>query len=167
VEAGYPLIQTDPPICKDGPHNFTGTPLPQATPLPERHSQAFDILVDGDTHGTVPAHSQKFIHNQSDWQSYWREVHSGLPTLPPIIPVDFTANDVVAVSLGRQATGGYGLKITSIDTTAAGTTVSLTESTPTITCVVTQAFSNRYLIVRTEKLTEPVIFRITSDKRHC
>jgi len=167
VEAGNPLLDTNPPICRDGSHNFIGTPLPAPTAASPVTTVPFEILVDGDTHSAAPGHSQDFINSQAEWQTYWRMAHAGLPTLPPLIPVDFAASSVLAVSLGNESTNGYGLKITDIHAASTGTTVNLTESTPTITCTVAQTISNRYLIVRTAKLAEPVNFRITFEKRHC
>lgn len=167
IEAGNPVLDTHPPICRDGSHNFTGMSLPSPNLVAGDISVPFDLLVDGDTRGAAPAHRQDFINSQAQWQAYWREVHSSLATLPPLIPVDFSQSSVVAVSLGRQSTSGFGLKVTSITVSAAGTTVNLTESAPTITCAVAQAITNRYVIVRTAKLTGPVSFRITSEKRHC
>lgn len=167
VEAGNPILETNPPICRDGAHNFTGTPYPQASPAAPLTSVPFDILVDGDTHADTPAHSQQFISTQAHWERFWREVHTSLAATPPLIPVDFTTASVVAVSLGSRPTGGYGLKITNISTSSAGSVVSLTESTPIAACMVTQAATNRYLIVRTAKLAEPVSFRITTEDRRC
>jgi hypothetical protein len=127
----------------------------------------YELLVDGDTKASTPAHGQEFINSQSQWQAYWREVHAGLATLPPLIPVDFSHSSVAAVSLGQQATSGFGLKISNITVSAAGTVIDLTESAPTITCAVAQTITNRYVIVRTSKLTEPVSFRLTTEQRHC
>ncbi len=166
-EAGNPILETNPPICRDGSHTFTGTPLSSAPPSSPQVSVPFEILVDGDTHASIPARDQQVIETEAGWKSYWRDVHRGLPTTPPLIPVDFTTSNVVGVSLGRQTTSGFGLKITSISTSSSGTIVNLTESTPTITCTVVQVITNRYLIVRTPKLTSPVSFHITPELRHC
>ncbi len=167
IEAGNPVLETEPPICRDGTHNFTGPPAPTLNLAASNTAVPFELLVDGDTHISVPAHRQDYIDSPAQWQAYWRQVHAGLASLPPIIPVDFAQSSVVAVSLGQQPTNGFGLKITNITTAKAGTTVNLTESTPTISCTVAQTVTNRYVIVRTAKLTEPVSFRITSQKRRC
>jgi len=167
IEAGNPVLETDPPICRDGSRNFIGTAAASPKLVAGDISVPFELLVDGDTRGAAPAHRQDFINSQAQWQAYWREVHASLATLPPLIPVDFLQSSVVAVSLGRQSTTGFGLKITSITVSGAGTTVNLTESAPTITCAVAQAVTNRYVIVRTAKLAGPVSYRITSEKRHC
>lgn len=167
IEAGNPVLQTNPPICRDGPHNFTGTALPPDPPSAAVTSVPFEILVDGDTRTQIPAHHQDFINTPGEWQAFWLSVHAGLATPPPLIPVDFAQSSVVGVSLGAQLTSGYGLKITNVTNGPTGSVISLTESTPTIMCPVVTRVSNRYVIIRTAKLTGPVSFRITSEKRHC
>ena len=167
VEAGYPMVVAEPPVCRASNHNFTGTPYPSLTPVVAAVSTAYETLVNADTHSSVGAHHQEFINTQAQWESYWFTVHSGLPSVPPLIPVDFTRFSVVAVSLGPQPMDGYGIKITNLTMATSGSIVSVTESSPTITCQVAQVTTNRYLIVRTKKLIEPVSFRITAEKRHC
>ncbi len=167
VDAGYPVLDTNPPICRDGPRSFTGTPAPTpptSAPVTNTH---FEILVDGDTKSRLPDARQDVINTQARWEEYWRQIHAGLPQLPPLIPVDFTASTVAGVALGPEATTGYSLKITSINTGPFGSTISVTQSTPTITCRVEKALTNHYLIVRADKLADPVSFRITNEKRHC
>jgi hypothetical protein len=167
VEAGYPVLDSEPPVCREGSRNFTGTPQPKPTAAPPISNINFEILVNADTGSAIPEHGQQFIKSPAAWEAYWRGVHGGLPTLPPLLPVDFSQNNVVGVSLGQKPTAGYNLKISSISSTSAGTVVSLTETTPTITCKVAYHFSNRYLIVRTPQLVEPVSFRVTSENRRC
>jgi hypothetical protein len=163
---GYPVAESDPPTCNDGRHAFVG---PRASPGPSTAPSAslpFELLVDGDSASDYPQR-QETITTQADWTRYWRSVHASLASLPPILPVDFTKDNVIAISEGRKMTGGYNLKITGIMAATTGTTVSVTETVPTTTCAVTQATTNRYLIVRTSKLAEPVSFRISTDYRQC
>jgi len=163
---GNPVSGTEPPTCSDGSHRFVGprsSPAPSSPPI---ESLMYQLLVSGDSDGNYPR-AQKLITAAADWQRYWREVHSGLASIPPILPVDFTTSSVIALTEGQQQTGGYGLRITGINTGPTGTIVRVTETIPSITCNVTQAISNRYFIARTPKLTEPVSFRITTDHHRC
>jgi hypothetical protein len=165
VKAGYPISDTQPPICSDGRHTYSGPrPTPAASVAPA-DSVAFDLLVDGDSRSQYPK-QQEHITTEAGWEAYWGRIHAAVSP-PPLLPVDFRTQDVVALSEGVQTTSGYSLRITSIDRSAAGSSVRVTEMVPTISCPVTQTQTNRYYIVRTEKLTEPVSFRITTEKRHC
>jgi hypothetical protein len=166
AEAGYPIAETYPPTCSDGRHTFLGPPSTVGPLSAEETSVPFQLLVEGDSGGNYPQR-QEVITTIADWQHYWQTVHAGLASVPPILPVDFASSNVVALSEGPQLTSGYNLKVTSVVTSASGTTVGVTESIPTITCQVTQTSTNRYFIAKTDKLTPPVSFRITTDHRHC
>jgi hypothetical protein len=169
AEEGYPISDTNPVTCSAGGHTFLGqrsASAPASTEPAVGESVPFDILVNGDSHSNYP-NRQEVLITQAAWGQYWRSIHAGQKTLPPLIPVDFTQSNVVALSEGRRGTGGYNLKVTSIVKTEQGTVVNVTESVPTITCRVAQSVTNRYFIVRTPVLQAPVSFRITVDRHHC
>jgi hypothetical protein len=166
VAAGNPVTETYPPLCRAHGQTFTGPGTAPPAPQSSAVSLPFELLVDGDSLGTYP-HRQEVITSADQWQRYWREVHAGLPSTPPILPVDFSHNTVIALSLGRQPTGGANVKVANIMTSTAGTVVDVQESTPGDQCLVTQALTNPYFIVRTGHLPEPVSFRISSQKRNC
>lgn len=163
---GYPIADTDPPVCSDGENTILGpshSPEASAAPLT---TQTFELLVDGDSGGHY-ARSQQLIATPAAWTSYWRAVHASLPALPPLLPVDFHSSNVIALSEGPQLTNGYSLKITNIASSAAGTVVDYTETIPTITCPAQNTPTNRYFIVRTAVLPQPVTFRASKVDRHC
>jgi hypothetical protein len=166
TQAGYPILDSEPPVCVAKGHSFLGPrSYPTLTPEPVI-SQDFQLLVEGDSRGGYPKR-QEVIATQAEWARYWNAVHAAIKPVPPILPVDFGASQVVALSEGRQPTGGYNLKITGITSTSAGTTIDVTEQTPDGGCVVAQGSSNRYYIVRTPKLPPPVSFRTTVEKHAC
>jgi hypothetical protein len=137
ADEGYPVSDTDPPTCSAGGRTFLG-PHSTATPAVSAGdfgvAQPFEILVEGDSGGTYP-NRQEVITSQAGWEAYWRSVHAGRSPLPPLLPVDFSKNHVVALSEGQKPTGGYNLKVTSVTSELKGTVVDVTESIPTITCI--------------------------------
>jgi PrcB C-terminal len=167
IEAGFPVLESNPPVCRDGKNNFKGTPLVTPVPAAAVTPAEFDLLVGGDTGSARPAASQVLINDQAAWQEYWRTVHAGISPLPPIIAVDFAKHSVVGIATGQRPTGGYAMKLTSITTSAAGTTVQVSESEPGPGCLTTMAITNRYMIVRASKLTPPADFRVITTKRAC
>jgi hypothetical protein len=170
AEEGYPVSDTEPPTCSVRGRTFVGprtsvAPTASSTPVVGA-IQPFDILVEGDSGSTYPTR-QEVIKTDQDWRRYWREIHAHLPAIPPLLPVDFSSSQVIALSEGQKPTGGYNLKITTITSTTKGTIVDVAESIPTVTCTVTQSPTNRYFVVRTAKLPPPVVFRITTEHRRC
>jgi hypothetical protein len=167
AEDGNPITESEPPVCQTGNRYFIG-PL-HATPVPETlgesvSAQGFDILVEGDSGGDYPRR-QEVIRDDATWQQYWTHVHTS--PYPPLIPVNFGTSSVIAISEGRQETTGYNYRVNGVATGSRGTIVDITESIPTVTCNVTSKTTNRYFIVRTPKLTDPVSFRTTTEYRHC
>jgi hypothetical protein len=163
---GYLVTDSNPPVCSTGSHTFTG-PATATEPTPPPASlQAFSLLASADGNVEYPA-SQIVIHTATEWEQYWRQIHSGLTPVPPLPPVDFSWADVVAITTGKQMTGGYSLRVTSIMTGAGGSVVNATQTVPTTTCTVSMGSTNRYTVVRTAKLAEPVSFRLTTDYHRC
>lgn len=164
--AGYPVSDTFPTTCNDGVHTFVGpaaSPSPSAAPVT---ALQYEVLVDGDSLGTYPK-SQLVITSHTQWVQYWNAVHAGLPTIPPILPVDFTSSQVVAMNEGPEPTDGYSLAVTSVATSASGTIVNLIRTVPVPACHAAHKNSNEYLLVQTPKLTTPVSFDITTQPRRC
>jgi hypothetical protein len=167
AEAGYPVTDSNPPLCRAGRLNFTGTLRPPEASAPPVSVQALEILVNGDTATSLPAAHQVLINSQAEWQTYWQQAHAGIKPLPPLIPVDFSTASVLAAGLGPKPTGGYSLRFTGVTSGPSGTIAGFTESSPSAGCATTQAVSNRYTVVRTAKLAPPVSFRVTSVKHSC
>lgn len=165
-EAGYVVTQSNPPVCHGPGKSFTGPPLDAETLQPVVASLGMTTLVDGDTAGNYPK-AQLVIANQAEWEKFWHDVHAGLSETPPLLPVDFTKHQVVAVTTGRLPTDGYTLRVTSISAGINGSTVNLVQGYPTTVCPVQTTPSNRYLIVQVDKLTAPVSFHISDEARPC
>lgn len=165
ADAGYPVTDSNPPVCRNGNYYITG-PAPTAiTATATVQSEPFDLLVSADS-GTDTPRQQVVIHSQADWVSWWGKVHAGL-TLPPLIQVDFATHDVVMIIGGPKETTGYDYKVTAVSVETRANIVDTLESIPTLSCPVTNKRTNRYYIVRTIKLPDPVVFRNTEDSRHC
>ena len=165
AQAGFVVSDTNPPACSDGHRSFVGPAAPVKSLAPGT-TLPFELMVEGDSGGNYPA-GQQVISSQSAWQHYWVQVHSGLRSIPPILPVDFNTSDIIALSSGREVTNGYNLKVTAVMGSATGTAVDVTFTIPTISCKVANTSSNRYFIAKTQKLTQPVSFRITTEYHKC
>jgi hypothetical protein len=164
AQAGYPITDSYPPVCQMGLRYFTG---PLATPLPSfepQVSQPIQLLVDADSQGGYPRGWQ-LIQTQTEWTTYWADVHANI-ALPPLIPVDFNTSDVVALSVGSMPTAGHRVDISNIVTSRLGTIVNIRETTP-VGCNEAAHPSNPYLIVRTSKLAEPVSYVVTPAVHQC
>ncbi len=166
ANAGYPITDTNPPACDTGSGLLLGPAATPGTTPPPSVNQPFNLLVDGDSGGAYPK-GQQIITTQTGWQAYWHAVHASLPAIPPILSVDFTSGNVIALSSGPEATNGYTLEVTGVSVSSAGSVVDAIESIPSITCKVADTPTNRYYIAETAKLPQPVTFKVTTSPREC
>ncbi len=165
AEAGYPVTDSNPPVCRHGMYYVTGPVRSVGEPASAVQSEPFDLLVLADS-GTDTPRQQVVVRSQDAWISWWAKVHAGL-ILPPLIQVDFASHDVVIIIGGPKETTGYDYKVTAVSAGKRTAVIDTLESTPTISCPVISKRTNRYNIVRTIKLPDPVVFRNTKDNRHC
>ncbi len=163
---GYPIEQTDPQVCHAGGHLFIGPSAPATVAPTALVSQPFELLVDGDSLGNYPRGGQ-VIAGEAAWRQFWTTIHASLSVAPPILPVDFSVNDVVVISDGHQTTNGYGLKVTAVLANTAGSVVDYTEIIPTFGCKIQATPSNRYEIITTAKLVKPLNFSPAQESRQC
>ncbi len=164
--AGNPVSETNPPTCSEGGRYYVGPDAAPEVSSEPMVSLPFQILVDGDSGGHFPRSSQ-LINDESSWEEFWSWIHNSKSAVPPLIPVDFAKNSVIAISEGREQTNGYEYKITNVSVSKTRTVVDIRESIPTITCKVANIRTNRYYIVRTDKVQEPISYRISSERRKC
>ena len=161
--AGYPVSETNPPICQSPKRAFVGPVV--STPPSSEASQGvpFELLVDADSHSAYPRATQ-VLTTQDAWQSYWSQVHARI-SLPPILPVDFASSEVIALSEGEGPAGRH-FAVSSVNESSHGTVVMVNETVP-IGCVEPTGSTNPYYIVRTQRLTTPVTFSVTPLTHKC
>ncbi len=165
--AGYPITDTEPPVCRGpGNQNFIGPAQNMAPTGPIYTTRTFQILVDGDL-ATNFERGQFHATTPQDWQELWQKLHSGTQTQPPIIPVNFDSNDVVAFVQGHHDTDGYSLRATAVLTSDTGSSLSFVEQAPGPLCPVSAKPSNRYLIIQVPKLTEPISYKVSDVAHDC
>lgn len=57
---------------------------------------------------------QVLIRDEDTWNQFWAKHVSQTIPMPPAPMVDFSKHSVLAVTLGRRRTGGYGIEITQV-----------------------------------------------------
>ena len=165
AEAGYPVSDGEVVTCVAGNATFRGSPEKRAEAAEAVATETFTLLASADS-GTATPREQIVIRSQDQWAAWWVTIHSGL-VQPPIIPVNFATSNVVLIVGGPKQTTGYNYKVTGITRGIRTTVIDTSESIPTIGCPVQPQRSNRYYIVRTLPLPDPVVFRNSSQSRYC
>jgi hypothetical protein len=93
------------------------------------------------------APATRVIRTQKRWREAWRTL--GGPARRPRI--DFSRYMLIAVTQGRQRSGGYGIEIAKIERTTSGRHVTVLETRPGAGCPVTLAITAPYHVVRVRR----------------
>ena len=112
------------------------------------------------------------IKNEKTFLSLWLKVHSISSIIPELPKIDFSKETIVAVFMGGKSTGGYSISIEKIvDESIPGAKcapsakcigkviVYYKETSPAPGDMVTQAFTQPYHIVKTQKIIGQVEFQ--------
>lgn len=111
--------------------------------------------------GYYSGYSEKkflLIKTQEEWRKVW-DIHAGIKLPPPLPPkIDFNRQIVIAVFAGEYSSGGYAIRIDSIEKTENKVLVNIIETKPKRDHLTTQALSQPYQIAQIEATDLPVEF---------
>ncbi len=99
------------------------------------------------------------LNDKESWEKFYVDLR-GSPTIDLAVPpVDFSASTVIAVVMGQKSTGGYSIEITKIVEGGTNLLAYVNETSPGRGALVTEALTQPYHIVKTQKITKPVEFQ--------
>lgn len=166
LEAGYPTTESTPAVCRTPAGKNYVDDIP-ANESPEvKNNLSFDTLVSGDSQGQMSA-SQSVIRDSATWNKIWNDMHSHISPRPPLLEVNFSKDMVIYIQMGVQTSGGHSTKIQNIALGADQIIVLYSETSPGPNCMVAQALSNPYHIVRLERSDKPVSFELSNRVKDC
>jgi hypothetical protein len=167
--AGYPISTTDPQTCSANHHTYVeaeSSPATSTSTGPTGTSQTYTVLVSGDSRGTYPQ-KQQVITTQAAWTAFWAQVNAKVSPFPPILPVDFSQDEVIALTEGPKPSGGYALELTGVLAGTSSASVAYDEIVPGEACTTATGPTDYYLLASTPKTTGPVSFTSTKVRRKC
>jgi hypothetical protein len=91
------------------------------------------------------------IDNQPDWDDFWADHKSIIDPDSEQPEVDFSNYDVIAVIDKEEPTGGFMMEIKAVEEHNGKLNVRITKTEPGPDCVVTQALTQPFHIIRTGK----------------
>lgn len=113
--------------------------------------------------------TQRFetIRDEAGLRSLW-QVHVKNLSSPTDLPdVDFSKEMVIVAFAGQKNSGGYQLNITGFQRHDGHIKVSLSLTQPGPDCLVTEAATQPYVIVKAKQSSEPVSFQVSSKTFSC
>lgn len=110
--------------------------------------------IDRGTRAQFAEGTQRVIRDRETFETFWRRLHANADAASSMPAVDFSSEMVLAVVLGERPTGGYRVDIASVTRNVNPTVVRafVTEVQPGADCVVTQATTVPYHIVKLDAL---------------
>ncbi len=148
-----------------GPEDDARDPDPE--PQPEEAQQvAFDVLAQGDRPAAdvgPNAVGVRIIESADDFARAHRALAGGEAPA-----VDFDRSVVLALYMGRQPSGGHRMQVESVVRTQGKLTVHVVSVEPGPACLVTQAVTRPYQLVRVPVETgEPIDVERSTVQRDC
>ena len=126
----------------------------------------FDSLAH-DYYCSIDEKKQVVVKNDAEYRKIWDEVYMNLDQMPRIPDVDFEKYTVVAVFMGIQKSGGFDIKITNISGNDEKLIVDVTETSPGVNCMVTDAITKPYEFVKIKKTDKKIEFKIYNTTKDC
>lgn len=124
-----------------------------------------EIILDG-TYSAIEEKREVLLTNNEDYQKLMTEVYKNLDQMPRIPVVDFNKNSVIAAFIGTRSNGGYMVAIDSI-TEGKSLTVNITETTPGPNCMVTEAITRPFSLVKIPKTDAKPVFKTKQIVKDC
>ena len=118
---------------------------------------SFETIAKGE-HSAYTDATQMVINQQFVFSDLWKKMHAIYSEIPNEPQIDFSSSTAIAVFMGQKNTGGYSIEIVKILDAGDNVVVYVKETKPWPGSIVTQALTQPYHIVKTEKLTKPVVF---------
>jgi hypothetical protein len=151
-----------PIACPRAQQVTTGRGVARVARVPPLPTVPFRTVVHGED--SAAGRRQSFtIRGEQRWRKAWDRLGDG--DEPP--DIDFTREMLIAVTQGRQPSGGHEIRITRIERTAAGWLVSVVEKEPARGCPSAGVITTPFHVVRVPRSTARVRFERRRVERSC
>ncbi|MEA5445163.1 protease complex subunit PrcB family protein [Gammaproteobacteria bacterium AB-CW1] len=115
------------------------------------------------TQSRVSSESMTVIRDAEAFEGIWRQ--AGQRGEPPA--VDFEQFMVIAAFMGERRTGGYTVRVRSAERNEEGLKVRVRMEAPGRNCMVTQAFTQPFHLVRLPRVEGAVDFEVNQETVDC
>jgi hypothetical protein len=148
---------------------FNGTPqfaVPQPQIENERRDGSFVVLAEGESALGIDRRTNYRIMSEAELEELWSLVYGsgGGPQMPNI---DFTTNEVIGVFDGSHTSGGYSVHVTRVEDKDGVRTIHIRRESPGENCVISEALTSPFQIVRVSKTLLPITRAEEEVTREC
>ncbi len=128
-----------------------------------------EIMIDlsSGTNGGFEDPTKKVIKTKEEFLQLWADAHRNLLPPPKAPEVDFEEYQVVIVAMGMRTSGGYSIKINSVNNSKGNLMISVTETSPGKGCMLTEALTFPFQMIQIKKNDGKVFFNVTEKVIDC
>jgi len=132
----------------------------------EPQALKFTVLDKGMYSGIV---TQRFavIRDEATFRLLWSEHTAGRSPAPPVPPLDFSNEMVIAAFAGTKNTAGYTIKILGVASKDQRLEISLQMNQPGPDCMLSQVLTQPYVVAKTKKVSDPAHFNLSTTTSPC
>lgn len=117
--------------------------------------------------GDFSEKTNKIITNQNEYNATWTAAFSRFSDQPKPAKIDFENQLILLVTMGEKNSGGYTIKIDSIEENEKTIVVTILETSPGKSCITTSMMTYPYQIVGLKNSTKEVIFKTVEKSIDC
>ncbi len=159
-----------------GQQNLTAWLIVESNAPPVSTSLTIDLIlartmkfqtIDKGYHSGHTDSAYCVINDADEWADVWNQHTQIMLPKQPMPEVDFSKTTIIAVFMGEFSTGGYEIEVKEIVDTGPSVVVKVEKTYPGPGCIVTQAFSQPYHIVKVDKIEKDVIFETFTRTTEC
>jgi hypothetical protein len=99
------------------------------------------------------------VRDAEGWAELWDQIHRKVSPRPPLPPVDFSRDMLIAVAAGTRRSGGFDIGVRRVAVREGQLEVEVFETCPASGARVSMALSQPLEVVRLEKRSPPPVFR--------
>lgn len=109
------------------------------------------------------------IRSEEEWAAFWARLHAPVNPAPERPAVDFASESVIATCTGARPSGGYATVIAHLTAPdeAGQVTVGVRDLEPGSVCVVTDAVTQPYHVIRVNRALSGATFRRNTSVLDC
>lgn len=125
-----------------------------------------EMILSG-TFCAIDSKREAVINNKEEYDRLMQEVYANLDQVPKTPVVNFEKNTLVAVFSGAKNSGGYMVNIDSVIEGSKNLTVYVTETKPGKSCVVTDAITKPFVIMKIPKTDKKAVYKYSEIVNEC
>ena len=107
------------------------------------------------------------ITNQKEYNTAWAAAFSRFSDQPKPAQIDFKNKIILLVTMGEKNSGGYTIKIDSIEENEKNIIVTILETSPGKGCITTSMMTYPYQMVEVKNSNKEVIFKTIEKTFDC